>query len=248
MARCLKQNTTVDIYEEYFQNPFSSSLHAAGGGHGAGGNAPPSTSSTTTSATAASFPSLGGGGDGAGALLNDDPHSNTTSTTHTQTHRPRSRFNPSTSNNLLFSSSSTATTDFNIASEPPSAKGLAVFRDPCPIKRPATALHWHPEGHGKLAVAYSGRSFQDPRYSGASSNSNNNSSSNNKMTASYIWDVTSPNRPDVELLPPSPLCSLRYNPKSTETLVGGCYNGLVTFFDLRRGGYMDKEGVWWSPL
>ncbi len=28
----------------------------------------------------------------------------------------------------------------------------------------------------------------------------------------------------------------RYNPKSTETLVGGSYNGLINFFDLRKPG------------
>lgn len=33
---------------------------------------------------------------------------------------------------------------------------------------------------------------------------------------------------------PSPLCCLRYNPKSTDTLVGGCYNGLIVYFDLRK--------------
>ena len=38
----------------------------------------------------------------------------------------------------------------------------------------------------------------------------------------------------IELLPPSPLCCLRYNPKSTDSLVGGCYNGLITCFDLRK--------------
>lgn len=38
----------------------------------------------------------------------------------------------------------------------------------------------------------------------------------------------------MELLPPSPLCCLRYNPKSTDTLIGGCYNGLITYFDLRK--------------
>lgn len=38
----------------------------------------------------------------------------------------------------------------------------------------------------------------------------------------------------IELLPPSPLCCLRFNPKSTDSLVGGCYNGLVTCFDLRK--------------
>jgi dynein intermediate chain 2 len=38
----------------------------------------------------------------------------------------------------------------------------------------------------------------------------------------------------MELVPPSPLCCLRFNPKSTDTLVGGCYNGLITCFDLRK--------------
>jgi dynein intermediate chain 2 len=31
-------------------------------------------------------------------------------------------------------------------------------------------------------------------------------------------------------------CHPRFNPKSTDTLVGGCYNGLITFFDLRKPG------------
>ena len=38
----------------------------------------------------------------------------------------------------------------------------------------------------------------------------------------------------MELVSPSPLCCLRFNPKSTDTLVGGCYNGLITYFDLRK--------------
>jgi dynein intermediate chain 2 len=46
--------------------------------------------------------------------------------------------------------------------------------------------------------------------------------------------------PEMELQPPSPLCCLRFNPKSTDILVGGCYNGLVTYFDMR------KPGAWAS--
>ena len=30
------------------------------------------------------------------------------------------------------------------------------------------------------------------------------------------------------------MCCLRFNPKSTDTLVGGCHNGLITYFDLRK--------------
>lgn len=56
----------------------------------------------------------------------------------------------------------------------------------------------------------------------------------NSFPKSYIWDITNSNKPLVELHPPSSLCCLRYNPKSTDTLVGGCYNGLITYFDLRK--------------
>jgi dynein intermediate chain 2 len=34
---------------------------------------------------------------------------------------------------------------------------------------------------------------------------------------------------------------MRFNPKSTETLVGGCYNGLISFFDLRKSGSLPFE-------
>lgn len=47
--------------------------------------------------------------------------------------------------------------------------------------------------------------------------------------------------PEMELQPPSPLCCLRFNPKSTDILVGGCYNGLVTYFDMRKPGAYDGE-------
>jgi dynein intermediate chain 2 len=52
--------------------------------------------------------------------------------------------------------------DIDLSSEPPSAKGLAVFRDPSAIKRTATSINWHPEGN-KVAVAYSILKFQDDR-------------------------------------------------------------------------------------
>lgn len=113
------------------------------------------------------------------------------------------------------------------SSEPPSAKGLAVFRDPNDVKRTATSINWHPDpaAPAKLAVSYSILNFQDPRFT------------NSRMPQqSYIWDILNPNTPDVELLPPSPLCCLRFNPKNTDTLVGGSYNGLITFYDLRRSG------------
>jgi|Transcript_18619 dynein intermediate chain 2 len=115
--------------------------------------------------------------------------------------------------------------DRDWSSEPPSAKGLAVFRDPNEIKRTATSINWHPEGPTKIAVSYSILNFQDPKFSNA-----------RLPVESYIWDVTNPNTPDQALTPPSPLCCLRFNPKSTDTLVGGSYNGLVSFYDLRKSG------------
>jgi dynein intermediate chain 2 len=111
-----------------------------------------------------------------------------------------------------------------LSSEPPSAKGVAVFRDPNPVKRSATSINWHPEGN-RIAVAYSVLNFQDERMM-----------SSRLPVKSYIWDIANPNTPDAELFPSSPLCCMRFNPKNPETLVGGSYNGLVSFFDLRRTG------------
>jgi len=125
--------------------------------------------------------------------------------------------------------------DVDHSSEPPSAKGLAVFRDPNEVKRTATSINWHPDplAAAKVAVSYSILNFQDPRFLHA-----------RMPHQSYIWDILNPNTPDVELLPPSPLCCLRFNPKSTDSLVGGSYNGLITFYDLRRaGGGTAKEVV-----
>lgn len=118
------------------------------------------------------------------------------------------------------------------SSEPPSAKGLAVFRDPNEVKRTATSINWHPDpaAPAKIAVSYSILTFQDSRFM------------NSRMPhQSYVWDIMNPNTPDVELLPPSPLCCLRFNPKNTDSLVGGSYNGLITFYDLRRAGGSSKE-------
>lgn len=49
------------------------------------------------------------------------------------------------------------------SSEPPSAKGLAVFRDPSEVKRTASSIDWHPDGTS-IAVSYSILNFQDNRF------------------------------------------------------------------------------------
>ena len=47
-------------------------------------------------------------------------------------------------------------------SEPPFAKGMAVFRDPSSIKRTVSSIDWHPDG-GRIAVSYSVLNFQDSK-------------------------------------------------------------------------------------
>lgn len=110
-------------------------------------------------------------------------------------------------------------------SEPPFAKGLAVFRDPSEVTRTAASVNWHPEGsnNGKLAVSYAVLNFQDKRLTNP-----------NLPASSYIWDISNSNKPIVELVPPSPLTCLRYNSKSSDTLVGGSYNGTISYYDLRK--------------
>lgn len=115
------------------------------------------------------------------------------------------------------------------SAEVPSARTLAVFRDPNAIKRAATKISWHPDGASKLAVSYSIMQFQKM--------------SPDTPVSSYIWDVNSPNAPDMEIVPSSPLCCLAYNPRSPDLLVGGCYNGLVSFWDLRKGSQVTSESV-----
>ena len=107
-------------------------------------------------------------------------------------------------------------------SEPPFAMGLAVFRDPSPVTRSATSIDWHPEG-AKVAVSYAVTNFQDERLGNA-----------NMPNSSYIWDVTNSNKPIVELTPQSPLTCLKYNPKSSDTLLGGSHNGTISCYDLRK--------------
>jgi dynein intermediate chain 2 len=57
---------------------------------------------------------------------------------------------------------------------------------------------------------------------------------------SYIWNLKNPNFPEKTISPPSPLCTLQFNHKNSDILVGGSYNGSLSFYDLRRG---DSKGV-----
>ena len=80
-----------------------------------------------------------------------------------------------------------------------------------------------PSTSTKIAVSYSILNFQDPRFH-----------SERMPVQSYVWDIMNPNTPEFALNPASPLCCLRFNPKAPETQVGGSYNGLISFFDIRK--------------
>ncbi|NWH73409.1 DNAI2 protein, partial [Piaya cayana] len=105
--------------------------------------------------------------------------------------------------------------------EDPSAKTINIIRDPNTIKRTATCLSWHPNEHQKLAVAYSSLEFQR--------------NVKDMSFDSYIWDVEKKTNPEMVLSPPSPLVTLKYNPKDPHLLLGGSYKGLMGFWDTRKG-------------
>lgn len=100
-------------------------------------------------------------------------------------------------------------------------KTVALFKDPCDEKRSVTKIGWHPEGPTKLVCSYSNLRFQ-------------------RMTDempmnSFIWDVNERNVPLTELRTSSPMVCCQYNHRNPDYLIGGCYNGLLNFFDLRKG-------------
>lgn len=108
-----------------------------------------------------------------------------------------------------------------IVDEPPSAKTVGILRDPQELKRTVTHISWYPDGAHRLAAAYSMLEFQK--------------SPNGMPLESYIWAVDNPNKPEHVLKPSSPLLCLEYNPKDPHLLVGGCYNGQLALFDMRKG-------------
>ena len=79
------------------------------------------------------------------------------------------------------------------SSVPPSAKGMALLKDPSEVKRTVTCVDWHMEGSSRIAVSYSITKFQDPRLM-----------MKNLPSQSYIWDVQKPNSPESAIEPDSP--------------------------------------------
>lgn len=108
-------------------------------------------------------------------------------------------------------------------SETISTKTVMIFKDPNPIKRAVTKICWHPESTTDLrvGVAYAMLRFQQMPP---------------KMPLnSYIWNLNNPNFPEKTLSPQSALCTMVFNHKNSEVIVGGSYNGSLAFFDFRKG-------------
>lgn len=98
-----------------------------------------------------------------------------------------------------------------------------IFKDPNNIKRAATKIVWHPEASSEMrvGVSYAQLRFQQMPH--------------NMPKKSYIWNLTNPNAPEKTLEGQSPLCTMAFNHKNYDIIVGGAYNGALSFFDLRRG-------------
>lgn len=109
-----------------------------------------------------------------------------------------------------------------------SAREVVLLRDPNAIRRSARCICFHPDERNHVAVAYCVLRFQGmPR--GVSLDS-------------YVWDLQSPNTPESKLLPSSPITALQFNMKDPRVIVGGCLNGVVAFWDLRKGsGPVDQS-------
>lgn len=100
-------------------------------------------------------------------------------------------------------------------------KTMALFKDPCDEKRSVTKIGWNPDGPTKLVCSYSNLRFQRM--------------TDEMPTNSFIWDISERNEPLTELRTASPMVCCEYNHRNPDFLVGGCYNGLLNFFDLRKG-------------
>jgi len=98
---------------------------------------------------------------------------------------------------------------------------VALFKDPSDETRSVTKIGWHPEGPTKLVGSYSNLRFQQM--------------SDEMPMASFIWDISERNVPLTELRTSSPLVCCQYHHRNHDYLVGGCYNGVVNHYDLRKG-------------
>eukprot|EP00397_Hematodinium_sp_SG-2012_P036277 GEMP01039144.1.p1 GENE.GEMP01039144.1~~GEMP01039144.1.p1 ORF type:complete len:503 (+),score=82.70 GEMP01039144.1:336-1844(+) len=100
-------------------------------------------------------------------------------------------------------------------------KTVALFKDPSDEKRSVTKIGWHPEGPTKIVGSYSNLRFQRM--------------TDDMPLSSFVWDINERNLPLQELRAQSPIICCSYNHKNSDLLVAGCYNGILNFYDLRKG-------------
>eukprot|EP00494_Astrolonche_serrata_P006228 UN06245 len=112
------------------------------------------------------------------------------------------------------------TEDF--ASDPPTFDTVCLVRDPTGQNRSVSKIAWHPENSSRFAVAYAVTNFEKNFVTP-------------QALPSYIWDVNQSVKYAHELLTISPITCLQFNPKRPDELAGGCYNGVVAFWDIRAG-------------
>jgi dynein intermediate chain 2, axonemal len=105
--------------------------------------------------------------------------------------------------------------------EKSSCRTVNVYRDQNSVKRPISFLSWSADGGARLAATHCDLEFPLTPVE--------------QCTHSYIWDIENPNKPQLTIIPHSPLCCLEFNPRDPNTLVGGLMNGQVAAFDIRRG-------------
>merc|ERR1719424_1078747 len=100
-------------------------------------------------------------------------------------------------------------------------KTVALFKDPAEEKRSVTKIGWAPDGSMKLVGSYSNLRFQRM--------------TDEMPTASFIWDVSERSEPLTELRSQSPLVCCQFNGKHSDWLLGGSYNGVLNWYDLKKG-------------
>jgi dynein intermediate chain 2 len=117
------------------------------------------------------------------------------------------------------------------SAEVPCASTITVFKDPSAVRRNASYMHWHPDSSaGKVVVAYGIMAFQKQPAG--------------MPTSSYIWDVNSPNTPELTLTPASQLCCAKFNNKDPNIIGAGQYNGQVRARAVGQQGRIVMAGSW----
>lgn len=127
--------------------------------------------------------------------------------------------------------------DINHTCEPPTVKTISIFRDPKYTQncaQPVCKVCWHPENNYRIASVHCNLNFTAMNRNTNENHSSHSGSAGNNH--SYIWDIQNPNRPYFTIEPESAICCMSFNKKNADTFVGGCYNGLLCIWDLRKKG------------